>query len=469
MLSLWLAMLVAQPVAPLPGAEAAASNVRLAVSGDLACLLGRRHVDRCERICEEILGIQVRGITRSVGEINLEFVPSAQGAVVDLVLTAVSRPLGHLIGKKGPVTLITDGESFVSGRKRIVLFPEGVSTLPAIADVQPTAKLVRIDTPYQGVLDRWLRNAALQSNEKNRAEATAIVRERAIVRTRHQLDEDVAVQLPGWNHQLKELFWEPLQRRGIDPRSFHFWTDAGHLHIAALLTGPMQTVMIGPPPELPPGTHLGFWLHQSLPGGQLTQFLAGKERSSEQLAKRLREALGATATTREGEPGQESLTIRFPDAEPVTLTFADGEVTATIRTESFAAGDTIYDSPLSRLKVKVRYRLGLEANRLVAQRVGAVEVLPAKFKEGDRISARQLSVIGELERRLGELFLEKALDITTALPVPPAVAGRIGALRLEHLVISGGWLAVGVRALPPVIQVPVVEPCHPVVTGGEKR
>lgn len=425
-------------------------NLRIAVAHELANCIARQGVDRCDTFCETILGTRIRGLGRTVGQVNLEFIPSDHGAVVDLVMTGVNTPIGNNIGTNGPVVLITQGETLVAARKRLFIQPEGITTAPATADAVPESNLKRIDTHFHGMLDRLVRRVATNVYQRDRGEGVAIGRAIAVRKAAQGFDEDVNPRLEGWNRQIREEFREPLQKRGLYPERLHFLTDPGYLHILGRLTDARGYTPIGPPPPLPVGAHAAVWVHESLPNGQLARLLAGKKLTSEQINAELKKVLGEQTNLASPPPTQEKLEIEFTKDLPISVKFEGDTVSVTLRILSFTSGEDIYDGPNNRSRATVRYKLTLQDGQILATRP-EVEVLPLDFKEGDRIGVRQLGVLGILKEQLEPLF-RREIKEKSIFPAPPTVARRVGQFQVENLISQNGWLAVGIKGLPPVVK-----------------
>jgi hypothetical protein len=429
-------------------ASAQPPNFRLAISNEFANLAARQPLDRCDKLDEVILGTRLRGLGRSVGEVRFEFVPSETAAVIDLVMTATTTDLVNSTGTNGPVTVISQATAQVGARKRIFLTPDGIATLPAIADAQPTAALVRIDTQLHGVLDKVVKRVAYKIYQRDEDKGIALGRALAIRKLTKGFDEDLAPRVEKANYQFIHELREPLRQRGLYPQSVHLQTDAGYLHImGSLLVAPLEPPVLEAPPEFPPGTQLAGWLHESLPNSFLTRIFSGKRFTSEELTKEISRLLGDRVPA--GPPG-ESFAIEFAEVLPISLAFRDGSVTMTIRSVGFSAGGEDYNDPnLHRMNTTVKYRLSVRDSVLVGQRV-ELEVLPSNYQEGKPLGARQQFLRRLMLKQLEPQFPRNfQTDTTTQTPATFTQAGKLG---LERVVSERGWLAGSLRWIPPIVE-----------------
>lgn len=423
--------------------QAQSPNFRVAIARELANLAAEQKVDRCDKLDEIILGARVRGLGRSVGTVQVEFQPCDTGFALDLVLNAVNTDLVNTIGTKGPVSVLTQGNVYLSARKRIFITPHGITSTPATADAHPTADLGRIDTQFHGTLDKLVRRIATKVYQKDQGEALAIGRAIGIARLQKTFDEDVAPRLEKANAQLADLRTQ-AQERKLWPQTLQFSSDPAYLHVVGASSTPPDPATLQPPPEVPFGTHAAGWLHESLPNGLLTRTFAGKKLTSAELAKELGTLLGRPLPT----PGAEDpFTIHFADVQPVTLAFREGRVALTIRSKGFT---TELDAPpdeRSKMDTTVNYKLTLVGTRLVGER-DDIDVWPPDISREKNLGVIRGGIRSQMLAALEPRF-PKRFEAQASFPTPATFA-KAGNLLVERIVSERGWLAASLRWTPPL-------------------
>jgi hypothetical protein len=431
-----------------PLASAQVPNVRVAISRELANLAARQTLDRCDRLDEVILGTRIRGLGRTIGAVHFEFVPDGNAAVIELVMSAVNIDMVNTIGTNGPVTIVTNGTAQLGARKRLFLTADGISSWPATADAQPTADLLRIDSRLHSAVNKVVRRVATNIYYRDQDKGLAAGRAIAIEKLTRGFDEDASPRLAQANVQLARLR-EQLREQGMYPQAIHLSTDSEYLHLLANVVDPKEPAAIELPPALAPGTHLAGWLHESCPNAVLARLLGGKKFTGEELNQEIGKLLGPVGPMTPARAEPESFAIQFAEKGPISLAFRDGAIGLTIRSNSFTAGETIYEGPLYRMNTTVQYTLKLRGAQVVAERTGELEVLPPDWEPGKRLSFRQQSLRILMRKRLERYFPARfQVDSTMLTPASFTTPGR---LALQQIVSERGWLAGGVQWIPPVV------------------
>jgi len=190
----WLAS--ALPIQAQDGRSAtlSAPNCIIQVSEPLAAALGAQVIDRVSPVRDVILKADIYGTGHTVGKVAVEFVPCADMAVLDLVMTG--RTNSCTTGYRGPVQVHNTGVVDLCARKRVCIDADGIHFCPAWATDRLYSTLQCITTSFENpVLDRAVRKMALRKYYKNEDLATRISESHIAGWTQDDFNKDADPQL----------------------------------------------------------------------------------------------------------------------------------------------------------------------------------------------------------------------------------------------------------------------------------
>ena len=91
-------------------------------------------VDEVAPIRDCILGTDISGTGRTVGQTTVSLFPDADEAVFDIILLAVNN--SQSVGRNGPVCVYTTGRTGIGVCKRVWMDADGLSAHPAAANAE---------------------------------------------------------------------------------------------------------------------------------------------------------------------------------------------------------------------------------------------------------------------------------------------------------------------------------------------
>ncbi len=420
-------------------------NLLLEVDEKLLSRGVNRVVDQTAPVREVILGTSVRGTGHTDGVVYLDFQPSHDRAVVDLVLTATNR--SRTRGFKPPVTVHTIGTATIDARKRVYIDEAGVSEAPVEASAKLSTTTAGIDV-HKRCGQRLIRKIASRKVAEIQPQARAISQRRARDKARSQFETQTAEPIRQAASDYQTKFRQRLIERGWFPEMLHLNTDDQHLFVTARKSLPDQVAAFSRPPAVASAAVLSARLHQSFFNNLAEQELGGRTLTKEELEAEMEKAGRKMPESLESDAEQPPWSITFQKRKPVELVVGDGTVKLTVRGSRYTSGDREFDA----MDVWATYRIDSQGGTFRLVRDGDVQIYPPDFVPGGgrRLSMQQTSLRGILQKRFNKVFKE-VIEIE-----PLELPGRLessGPLPMEQLVArKDGWIAAGWRQRDPVIR-----------------
>ena len=418
-------------------------NLYLDVDEGLLGAAVDRSVDEVSPINDTVLGTRVQGSGRTAGRVFLDFVPSADRAVVDLRLAATNH--SDTRGSQGPVTVRTFGTTRIDARKRLLIDGDRVGSEPVQAHASTDTQTAGIGVNKR-FGQRLIRKIASRKIAEMRPQAERISEAKAQSRVREQFESQTAGAIAQAAADYQAKFRRPLLERGWYPELLRMSTSDRRLSVVARKSLADQLGAFTAPPDLDPDAVLGVRLHDTLINnvGEIT--LGGRTITQqfveEQIRKNNRGGLPASLAN---DPDQPPWSITFAKRRPVELDVDDGRVKVTVRGSRYTSGDREFPA----MDVWAAYRIEPAAGVIRLVRDGDVQIYPPGFVPGggEKLSIAQTSLRRILQKRFNKVFNETIDVEPLALPGQLAAAGP---LPMEQLVArKDGWVAVGWRRKDP--------------------
>lgn len=390
-----------------------------------------------KNINETVEGTRVRGTATTNGVLSVKLVPSDREAVWDAEF--VGETISNTTGRNRSAVIGLHGQTSLYGTKRVILRPNGVSSLPATATASTDLDTTCIGATVGGIRGKIVRGIASNRVGDSLPGAERDTSRRAENELRVRLDERAGAQLADADRQFWERFRQPLAAKGLFPNDLKFQTTPNYLFASGTFTGPAR---IGAP-TLPPGwagaTDLGVVAHETAVNSMAQAFLAGETFESENVRGEMGDMLGNLpdrfAQDEEGEPWS----ITFAERDPVTVAMRDDGLSITVRGERYTSGDRAYRA----MNVTAHYKFQQTPKGIEAVRQGELEIFPPGFVPGERrLSVAEQTLRRMLERRMGKIFAPELGISEVTLPRNFAKAGPLVATQLNS---SDGWLVAGWR------------------------
>lgn len=414
-------------------------NIHLEVAEDLLAPAVNRPVDQVQPVDDVVLGTRIRGTGHTTGNVRLDFVPSGDKAVFDIVLGATN--ISHTRGTQGPVTVNSRGVTSIDARRRIFLDEFNVSSSPveASADTDSTVTGMGINARFG---KRLIRRIATRKIAESKAQAEAVAEGKARDRIRAQFGEQTEPAIAQMRDQFQQKVRGPLQARGLYPESFHMHTTDRHLRVVARKSLAGQLAAFSGPPAANSGNLITAQVHESAVNNILEEKLGGRIVTQDDVARIAKEQNLTMPDSLGSDPDAEQKTwaITFAKYRPVTVAADDSRVKVTVRGDKFVSGERSFPG----MDIAAVYALGQGPKGPVLVREGNVQINPPGFKSGDRkLTMAETSLRRILQKRFDKVFKD-AIEIEP-LPLQGELAS-IGPLPMNQLESRrDGWLVAGWR------------------------
>jgi hypothetical protein len=417
-------------------------NIQLEISEDLLAPAVNRPVDQVQPVDDVVLGTRIRGTGHTTGSVRLDFLPSNERAVFEIVLDATN--VSHTRGTQGPVTVNSRGVTAIDARRRIFLDEHTVTAAPveASADTNSTVTGLGINARFG---KRLIRRIASKKIAESKAQAEAVAEGKARDRIRRQFGEQTEPAVAQMRDQFQGKVRGPLQARGLYPESFHIHTTDRDLRIVARKSLGNQLAAFSGPPAATPGNIITARIHESAVNNILEDKLGGKIVTQDDVARIAKEQNVKMPDSLGSDPDAEQKTwaITFAKYRPVTLAANESRVKVTVRGDKFVSGERDFPG----MDIAAVYALGQGPKGPVLVREGNVQINPPGFKSGDRkLTMAETSLRRILQKRFDKVFKD-AVEIEP-LPLQGELAS-VGPLPMNQLESRrDGWLVAGWRKGP---------------------
>ncbi|MBN2023033.1 MAG: hypothetical protein JW809_09595 [Pirellulales bacterium] len=406
-------------------------NVYIEVSRPLVAAGLTTPVDDTAPVRDCILGTTIRGTGRTTGDVAVEFSPSEEKAVINLVMSGTTE--SDNVGYNGPVRIHSRATTRLEGRKQLWIDAEGVSAAPSTAEATTQTTIQGLRAVRGG---RMVEKIAWRRVWRDKARAEAIASRHAEARLDERIDEQADERIVEANGRFQERFYQPLWQRRILPNPLRFATTTEQLKVVGLTAAAGQLAAPDVPPAAAPGSDLSVRVHESMINNAAATILAGRTLDEEEFLRTMTDLLGEVPERFKAQG--ESWAIHFASREPFTVTFADGGMTMALRATGYSRGGSEHPG----MDVRATYKIEQSDGQFVLVRQGDLWVFPPGFEPGrDRLSAKQQTIRRLLQDRFAKI-LEEKLTPKPALPLKDRWE-KAGTLRMVHWTVAGGWMTLG--------------------------
>ncbi len=408
-------------------------NLFADVSAELIAAAMSEDVDETAPVEDVILGTRIRGTGHTTGSITAKLVPDELRGVIDITFLGVTKT--DNVGTNGPVRIYSNGVTRLGVCKRIWIDAEGLSSFPAVAKAITDSEITDIHGGRMAERIAW--NRAGQQQYR----AQQIASEHAQQRVNRRVDDETAELLDRANDAFVKKFRKPLVERNLFPKRFDFSTTTEWLKLVGLQAGRYQLAApTEPVTELIEHHDLALRVHQSMINNLAADAVAGRTVRDETFQSVLVAMLGKLPEELKETEDQAPWAITFAARQPVSVAFADGGFTVTIRGRRYYRGDESYPG----MNVTAVYKFSEADGGFKAIRQGELQIFPPGFVPGGgkRLSAREVTIRTLLKRRFGKIFDEEFLIEQIELPERWS---KVGKLRPVQLVGQHAWLTIAWR------------------------
>lgn len=410
--------------------ELARPNLFVAMSERLVVAGIEEPVDETAPVRDIILGTDIYGTGRSVGNISASLAPNSNHAVFDITYLGVTKTRNT--GYNGPVVIFSDGKTGIGARKRLWLNESGLHSHPARANATTHSDICDIQ-PKRG--SRMVERIAWRKATEQKHLAETIASRHAAERAGRQVDDRANAMIKDVNHNFENRFRRPTMERNLFPSKLRFATAEDSLRVTWLQAAPAQLAAPTEPPPAAKGADLAVRIHESMINNATQTSLAGLTMNDDEFRMAVVELLGRLPEKLNPIPGEEPWGISFDRARPVEVRFADGGFHVTIRGRRyFKSGQ-----PQPGMNVSASYKIVHDDSGFRAVRQGEVEVVPPGLGDDERVGTRYQIIRTLLIRRFAPIFEKEIRFENLALP---GKWSSLGAMPMVQLESNDGWLTI---------------------------
>jgi hypothetical protein len=416
------------------------------VSRRLAAVGIERPVDQVVSVSDNILGTQLHGTARMVGQTTLLLNENPSAASLDVVLggTVWSNNVGY----NGPVTVYTTGTTTVTADKQVIATADGIQAYAARAGAR-TASSINGICANLGIIERIAWRKAMEQ----KGQAEEIGSQHAAARVAAQMNYEVGQPLAQENARYQEKIRSPLLRLGQFPENMTLSTRVDRLEMRMLKDGPAMPAAPSSPTGYSEDHDLAIRAHESVIVNYTQGLISGYEMTDVRLEKLIRDDLKAelpeelkvTLPNGELDPEKEPWSITFARDLPVLVKFRDGKIWIAVRADGFTRGEGDepgkYRPALSELvEISATYTIQKRDNAATLRREGDVQVRFPSRANPEQVNLRDRPTVTFMQRKFRSLFKEEFVGEGLQFKGEWARAGRLG---LEQIQSNNAWLVLG--------------------------
>ena len=420
-------------------------NVQIEVGEELLAGAVNRPIDQTGPVNEVVLGTQIRGTGRTSGNVRLDFVPSSDKAVFDLVLDATN--VSHTHGTQGPVTVRSRGITSLDARRRIFLDADTVAASPVQASASTDSTVTGMSISSR-IGKRLIQRIATRKIAETKPQAEAIAEGKARDRMRRQFEEQTNPAVAQMRQQFRERVRMPLEAQGLYPEMLHMHTTDNSLRIVARKSLARQLAAFSTPPAAVGGNVITARVHESAINNVLEEKLGGKIFTQADVDKLARQQNAKMPESLGSDADQKPWAITFAKYRPATISAGDDRVKIMVRGDKFVAGDRTFPG----MDIWATYALESSPYGTRLVREGDVQIYPPGFKPGgiDKLTMAETSLRRILQKRFDKVF-KQVIDVEP-LPLKGELAA-VGPLPMNQLVSRrDGWVVAGWRKADRIMQ-----------------
>ncbi len=400
-------------------------NLFVTASQRLAGAGVNRAVNDVSPIRENILGTDIRGTAHTVGNVSLRTVPSAQRAILELVMTGYAT--SRNVGRNGPATIYTNGYTSLSASKRLFFDANGLQQSPAVGVANTDTQITGISAKH-----RIVERIATKRAGQQVGQAEVIASQRAERRLERRVDEQAAVDLARANTEYQNRFRQPLLRKDEFPPVLNFATTADSVRVTALHAGRYRLGAPSAPPKLTDRHDLAVRVHESLVGNAGETGLGGRTLTDERLAEILKEATGEVPEELQITEDKDPWSITFSEDRPFAVIFDNQTATIAIHGRRFTRGEREIRKDMV---ISAKYRLEQQGNGSKLTREG--DVMADYVGNAGSLSVSDVAFKTFMRKKFSALFKPEMESQGLKLPGRWASVGPLSLRRMES---DNGWL-----------------------------
>jgi hypothetical protein len=428
-------------------------NVRIAIHEEFLERLLPESTVTSGPLQDFVLGRKVRGTKTVEQSTGVRFTPHPTEIRLDLLVTG--EVTSRTVTEAGTVAIHSRGVSMFTVHKPIHVSGRGLAFGPARGSASNQSQLAGIETGFDAVplMGPLVRGIVRSQHDENLQEASREVNVKIVTRACREVDQQTEPRLTEAAARVRDRFWTPMVRLGLEPTAVALETTAGVATARLRLAADSQLAAHTPRPRAPEDALFSIQVHESSVNNACGRFdLAGRKMSLEELTRFVCGQLGIPPQVPDDLP--EGVDVTFATEEPLRVECHDGLVHVRVALDALESGrrNNWYD-----IVGHVAYRPAIKGIQVVLEREGPVQLSGPGHK-------------GRMEFGLRTIFGKMFPKERPVALVPDRVVTdtRMRGVQAVQAVVADGWFAV---ALAPVTQAVTVRtsPTAARPDGGPQR
>lgn len=404
-----------------------APNVRIAINEQFIERMLPASTISTGPLQDYVLGRKVRGTKTVEQSVGIRFAPHPSEIRLDLLVNGEIS--SRTVTEAGSVAIHSRGQSSFMVVKPIQLSPRGLELAAARGTASNQSQLATIETSFDAVplMGPLVRGIVRSQHDENLPEATREVNMKIVSRACREVDEQTEPQFEAIATRIRERFWSPMDRLGLQPTAVTLETTAETATARVRLAGDAQLAAHTPRPRAPADALVSMQVHESSVNNACGQFgLAGRRMTLEQLTKHICGKLGLPPTVPDDLP--DGVEVQFAATDPIRVECRDGLVHVVVRLDALESGrrNNWYD-----IVAQVAYRPVAAGMQVQLEREGPVQLSGPGHKGRMEFGLRTI---------FGKMFpKERPVQL---VPGKMLANPRLAGVQAVQSVSADGWLAI---------------------------
>jgi len=402
-------------------------NVRIAVHEQFAERLLPDSTVTSGPLQDFVLGRKVRGTKTVEQSTAIRFLPHPTEIRLDLLVTG--EIASRTVTEAGSVAIHSTGQSSFTVHKPITVSARGLAFAAARGSASNQSRLAGIETGFDAVplMGPIVRGIARNQHDGNLQQASREVNAKIVSRACAEVDQQTEPQLGEAAAGIRDRFWSPMVRLGLEPTAVALETTAGVATARLRLAAGSQLAAHTPRPRAPDDALFSMQVHESSVNNACGRFgLAGRRMSLEELTRSICTQLGLPPTIPDDLP--QGVTVTFAMADPLRVECRDGLVHVRITLDALEGGrrSNWYD-----IVAHVAYRPTITGMQVALEREGPIQLVGPGHKGRMEFGLRTI---------FGKMFpKERPVNL---VPEKLLANPRMRGVRAVQAIVADGWLAV---------------------------
>jgi hypothetical protein len=347
------------------------------------------HVDDTTAICDYILGTDISGSGRTIGQTSAELTPDANHGVIDTLLFATTY--SNTVGTHGPVCIYTNGTTHIGACKRLWVNENGIFSYPTVSNAVTQTQINDIQARRK-IIER----IAWKKAGQQKASAEFVASQHAQQRVNGRIDDQASKTLDNAQRDYTNKFRRPLTEHKLFPEQLQFSSDKESLQVVSMQIGNSRLAAPAPPPNADKADMI-VRIHESMINNFTLDALGGMTVHEEKLQAAVIDMIGHLPDKLKGDEDQEPWAITFARRQPISVTFADDGFKITIRGSEYFKGDAGYPA----MDITAIYKIEKTDKGFKAVRQGDVQIFPPGRQ---KVGGREQAIKRLLEKRFSKVF-----------------------------------------------------------------